>query len=794
MRNDKIIVNVIFDADRGSVAIASREAVSGAKLGSLPRPVRPGYEFAGWYLDGAPVTEDTVLTAEDDVRLVARWTKKRGVRRKMSMLKKQKLAVAILAGVMAFLILSLAAINYQVAIYDLVDVYYDEDGNEYTEKYYVKRKDGAYALYDRSGNKMEKNDDGMYIALSGNQYSIDAETGESTLYAVVDFDAASGEVLAYSEYIMMFPQIDQEDVYSLTVTNETGSYRFYRNEKGVVKLEGFEDSKVTYNETAFTVRCVSCAYPLTKAKLDLTSKQSTVARLEDGSVDYSVYGLSDADNPAIYTLTKSMKDKNGNVVADPEATYTVKVGDKLLDGNGYYVQLEGREAIYVLPTTTQEIGRDIGRVFQPIESMVMPMITYPIPMIAQNMVDNFILGKVDLTGTLSNEDFLTEAIKNLDMIAAFTYLDLDMRENTIYTPTPYKSMMEEYDINDFNVDIVLNLFYEMQLLSCKALGLTKSILEEYGFNGESYYLSFGSPVLDEKNLVTGYVDNYLLISPKTENNTYYVASFLYDMIVEVDHYYFSFLDWDQNEWYADTMYKHNVAFLTDLRIQIKDPILGDHEYNFTADNSESDQSQGVSSDALKVFCEQYLKGKKDEHQLDYTITYSYISDAGVLEYDQITGLENFMELCKHLTTFSIEGDFDSQEEKLFEKAYGMSVSDYVATQEANATIFYRVEDLAATMNDYTYTDKNGVVKPYYTENNEKALVMRIYQYTERKALITAEIIEGYEGGDPDSDPTKASRLFYVNYSYLDTILKDLQNIVNEYPISPEGTGEPTIIS
>lgn len=789
MRNDEIIVNVIFDADRGNVAIASREAVSGERLGSLPRPVRAGYEFAGWYLDGAPVDEDTVLTARDDVRLVARWTKKRGERRKMSMLKKQRLAVAILAGVTAFLILALAVINYQVAIYDLVDVYYDEDGNEYSEKYYVKRKDGAYALYDRDGNKMEKNSEGLYIAASGNQYRIDAETGDSSLYAVVDFDAASGEVLAYSEYLMMFPQIEQENVYSLQVTNETGSFRFYRNEKGVLKLEGFEDSGVKYDETAFTVLCVSCAYPLTTAKLDLTSKQSTVLRLEDGSVDYSAYGLSDADNPAIYTLTGSMKDKNGNVVADPNASYTVRVGDKLLSGDGYYVQLEGREAIYVLPSTSYEIGRDIGRVFRPIESMVMPMITYPIPMVAQNMVDDFILGKVDLEGKLSDKDFLDNAIKDMDMIAAFTYMDMDMRENTIYMPTPYKSMMEEYDINDGNVDIVLNLFYEMQFLSCKKLGLTKSVLEEYGFGKDAYYLSFGSPVLDEKNLVTGFVDNYLLISQKTENNTYYVASFLYDMIVEVDQYYLSFLDWDQNEWYVDTMFKHNVAFLTDLRIQI-----GDQEYNFTADNSESDLSQGINSSALKVFCEQYLGGKKDPHQLDYTITYSYISDAGVLEYDQITGLENFYELCKHLTTFSIEGDFNAKEEKAFEAAHGMSVSEYIATKDANATIFYRIEDLAATMNDYTYTDKNGVVKPYYTENNEKALILRLYQYSEVKALISVEVVEDYEGGEPASDPQSASRLFYVNYSYLNTILEDLENILNEYPIAPEGTGEPTVIS
>ena len=71
--------------------------------------------------------------------------------------------------------------------------------------------------------------------------------------------------------------------------------------------------------------------------------------------------------------------------------------------------------------------------------------------------------------------------------------------------------------------------------------------------------------------------------------------------------------------------------------------------------------------------------------------------------------------------------------------------------------------------------------------------MRLYRYTERRALITVEVIEDYEGGDPVSNPQKASRLFYVHYSYLDTILQDLEHILNEYPIDPEGTNDLKVI-
>ena len=124
----------------------------------------------------------------------------------------------------------------------------------------------------------------------------------------------------------------------------------------------------------------------------------------------------------------------------------------------------------------------------------------------------------------------------------------------------------------------------------------------------------------------------------------------------------------------------------------------------------------------------------------------------------------------------------------------MSVKDYISDESnCDAEIFLHLEDQAATMNTYTYTDKNGVVKKLHTTNNERAIMVRLYRYTERKALLTVEVIEDYEGGEPVSDPSKATGLFYVNYSYFSkTIVSDLENVLGEYPLEPVGT--PTIIS
>ena len=788
MKKEEIIINVIFDAAKGSVSVESREAACGKPIGVLPRPSRAGYDFDGWYLNAAPVTEETVVDSEEDIRLVAHWVKKKNVDHKASMLKKQKTAVAVLAGLTAVLILALFIVNHIVAIYPLEDVWYDDNGVEYTEKYYIKKKNGSYGLYDKKGNAMEVNSDGYFIANSGNQYSIDADTGKCKPYAVVDYDAAGGELLGFSDRIMIFPQITQKNVYSLEVTNtqDDYSYRFYRDENGTMHIEGSEDSLVTFDESLFASLCVSCGYPLTMKKLDLVSEKSTAPRLEDGSIDYSAYGLADLYDgegnliytPTVYTITKAIYGDDGTCREDPEVSYTVKIGDAILSDGGYYVQLEGRAAVYIVSPTIADT------VLQPVETLVTPMITYPVGISYYSMVNDFLLGKMDFDGDLS--DIKETDDMDIHTIVNFTYQDLDSRLNTIYAPTPYISQMEleNYRINADNVDIVLGLFYDMEFLSCKKLGLTKEALEKYNLTDEVYYLAYGTPVTDSKGYITGYVENQLLVSPKTPNNTYYVASFLFDMIVEVDQYYFSFLEWDQNAWYAKNIVGDNIAYVKTLTLQI-----GDKTFEFTLDNSESDQGEQISSSKMKVFCEQFLGGKADPNLLDYTITYTYQNDAGKVDALQVTGLENFQKFYIDLLKFSIAGDFDEGEEKAFEKKHGMSVEDYIARGEevCDAIIYLSVEDLAATLNDYTYEDEDGEEVKLYTENNKRDIVIRVYRYSEGRCYLTLETVEDFdENGDPITDPKNGVGAFYVLLSDVEKLLEDIELLLAKQPIEPKG--------
>ncbi|MBQ8432957.1 MAG: InlB B-repeat-containing protein [Clostridia bacterium] len=828
MKIEQTIVNIIFDPAKGSVSVASREAASGQPIGALPRPIRPGYAFEGWYLEGAPVTEETVLTATEDVCLVAHWAKKAGDK-KVTMYKKQKLAVIVLSVLTVVLIAALLVANHVVAIYGLSDVYYGEDGTEYTEKYYVKKKNGVYGLYSKSGDKMETNDDGYYIAKSGNQYVIDAETGEWELYAVVDYDAAEGESLGFSDRIMMYPQIKQKYVSSIEVTNEYGTYKFYRNDAGQVTIEGTEDDIMTYDATLYASLCVSCGYMLTMQKLDFTSELAP--RLPDGSIDYSAYGLSDADSPAIFTIT-GKHSEGGETVS-----YSVKVGDAILSGGGYYVQTVGKKSVYIVSADIQDT------VLQPVEALVTPMAVYPTSLSQYLLVYDFVLAKAKMNGG-------TDA-SALDVIATFTYDDLEARNNTLYNSKAFISlseMMKGYDINDDNASLVLGNMYEMQFIACKKLGITKESLAEFDMDGDVYYMTYLSAMVDSNGAGLKdedgqqlYAKNELLISPKTSRGTYYIASFLCDMIVEVDQYYLSFLEWEKSDWYDQYFFGSNLAYVTDFEFT-----MNGETFTFRMDNTLSyafyedsdgemtlvDLTKGkvvanenggytyvdasgvkhevklvdfsnedafkisgtkiiytdpdgkqyemtVGSSNMLIYCDQFTGGKDHANLLDYIIPYTYATDSGGEKTKQISGIDNYRKLYQMFLYASIEGDVDEAE---FEKNLGMSKDAYIAQGDGvcQAILKYRVADKASVLNQYTYTDENGKVKERWTEDNEMDVVIRFYRYTERKSLLTIEVIEDYdENGNPISDPTKAVGSFYVLSSYLNDLLDATHRLMNQ---------------
>lgn len=838
MKTEGTIINVMLDAARGTVAVTSRESECGKPIGALPKPTRKGYDFAGWYLEDELVDESYVPESDEDITLVAHWTKRVG-KKKMTSLRKQRIAVAVLLATALLLIGALVFVNYIVTIYPVVDQYQTEDGSIGEETYYLRKKNGVYGMYRKDGTAVEQNDDGYYLADSGNQYSIDPETGKCDLFAAVDYDPAKGELLNHIvNRVLMFGQIKQDDIYSIKVSNSYGDYRFYRNENGDMKIEGFEDSMIEYNGEVFADLCVSCGYTLSKEKLDMDSPSAP--KNADGSIDLAAYGLADRYDetgklisPATYTITKARYEDNKCYAS--ETVYTVKVGDATPAKNGYYAMLEGRDnAIYVLDPMLE------NATLQPIEALVTPRVSYPMSLTTAMRIQNFSLIRFDtFLGTEKLED------GNPHPIVMFSYVDLDSRTNTFYTTVPYTSdieLMAGYAIHDDTVSDMIMKFYDMQIIRCVELGLTADKMQKYGLDKNVHWLYFESST--GKDSDAAYIKNAMVVSPKTEKGTYYVASYLYDMIVEVDQHYFSFLELEQRNWYEQYFISQNIAYVDYMKMEINGKTYEfkmdnslTYTYYFAADGkptlvnltkgtlhkNKSDGRYGfqphgenkvyeihyvdfengtfkpssdqtiymvgdkeliLETDAsnMFVYCEQYNNPKNPEnpHLLDYQIVHTYVDDKGQTKAETIYAIDNFRRFwIQDWYWLSLEGDVDPDD---FERLTGMTVEEYIKAKgnDCYASITVNVEDMAKNFNHYTYKDENGNTVKLYDENNQRYIIYRFYRYSERKAMVTVEIVKDFdENGNPISDPTNVVGRFYVLSSYLDMMGEDLEKIINE---------------
>lgn len=932
MRAEETVVNIIFDAGRGTTPVASREGVCGEPYGKLPQPSRSGYEFAGWYLGETEITPETVIGSTEDLRLVARWVKKRGEGRRKTVMWKQKVFAGALAFTIALLTVAILIANQIVVVYHLTDKYVDAEGVVHSDRYTIKREDGVYKLFDRDGKLMETTENGytsssdniryeVYVAeASGNQYLINTSTGAYETYAVVDYDASVGESLGgtvKNKRVMMFPRVGQDNTYSIEVTNQYGTFKFYRENvestdsssgkkytTAVMVNKGETPVLAAYDPTLFASLCVSCGYTLTMQKLDLSDPEAP--RNADGTVDLNAYGLVDRYDeegnliysPAVYTIVKAKYNADGSCEAGDES-YTVRVGDAILSGGGYYVQLVGRDAVYITSSTIADT------VLQPVESLVTPSIVYPMTVSTYVMVYNFLLADIKDMNRIPDDDTSdgeTEATSegedtegeeteddNVTIRITFSYVDLAKRQDSMLSSSPYwfsdttgASFGNGFMLDNDSVSTVLGNIYSMEFMGCRVLNPTDEDFETYNLVRNVSLMSFdydpqvASGGSDPEN----WVENQLVISQKTENGTYMVYTALYNMIVEVDQSFFTCLEWSDSHWFNQYFFQHNISYVKDMSIRYGDKLysfqmdnrfsyayydkdgvsdtgeglglasgtvmdpstgeltqrsdgsylykkdgksyvlssgtvsrqytedgeatgkyiytrtgtiidlstgtlndLGNGSYSYTvtktgitypvrfidlnntvvktyytnsgtkattvvyrdSDGVETTVSSGTSN--LRITCNGTL--------IDYTISETVDTDTGTTKTETYTALDNFRRLYSKLLWYSIEGDASRQE-------LGMGLKEFVETNTPSMEITVNLEDMASILN-----------RDNFTENNKQYMVIRLYEYTERKALLTIEVLEN---ADATPDPTKASGGFYV----LASEMKELADYAEKY--------------
>lgn len=810
--NDAKEVRLVFNPGKhGTVGLHAVITMSGDRAGALPQPTRRGYTFLGWYTvpDGAAggehINSSTVIGADAPETLVlyAHW--KKSEKAKKSSLLTQTRAIIALVVAAVVLVGGLVLTNYIVQIYR----YEDADGTVYT----IRKKGGSYGLYRKDGSPCDTNDEGYYLTSFGTQLEVDAKSGEYEVYAVVDVEGTevlgnARRVLAFKQ--LTYDKSSTTDysrvIRSIEVHNQQGVLDLYRPD-GVdtnrFVIRGHEGTAIS--DELFAQLSSGCGYTISMQRLE------NPVRLADGSINYAEYGLAKETRVKTDKDGKPVLDENGKEVTyeytptwytvrtlQPDArtgvdSYTMTLGDATISGAGYYARYEGRDTVYILSSTNLEVA------LQPIESLVTGRIVYPMTLNTYFNVRDFVLrtdihydrillhmaaelagildeidlNKVDLndlsTLTDAQRAALREALDRIDKldekqftemydrglelysrkVTAFSYVDMEQRENSLYSSYPYRmatAYMAGYRPNADNISKMLQNLYSMSFDAVKVLGPTAEQLQEYGLSEPAFDISF--VYTDADGVEHG---NHVTFSAKTAEGKYYAFADDYDMIVEIDESMVPFLSWKDIDWYDRDYFQYNIAHIKEIRLDGTAIRALDSKYRtsagdvvFRLDNTASDQSGGTNSDKLVS----YINGLSMAYEMEL------IRVTGTPE--MMTGTDNFRRFVQSLLTASIEGEA------------GLTAEEMASLRTTDDSDCYL---------KITFTLDDGQKDP------QKAnLVYRFYRISERRCYMTVETLAT---PDAPSSPENGQGMFCVLRSFCDKLAADVTRLYDRIQVYPD---------
>ena len=417
-----------------------------------------------------------------------------------------------------------------------------------------------------------------------------AETTETT-------ELVAGEVAGTNGRVQMFDYIKSDEVDTLYVKNEQGEYRIVRKD-GQLVIDGHED--LLLDQEKLIQMIVNAGYTLSTFNAKVTE------------ADFEKYGLGGGNYKAYFVLRSTAGKR-----------YTVYIGDRALDGKGYYARFEGRDAIYILD---RSIERDLlGRV----EYLVRPLLAYPSQMNSYYLVQNFILAR-------GEEVFL-----------AASYLNPEQRDELAAMSVHQMQHPGEYYAGEY-YDDVLTLFCDFKGSETVALGVDAETLARYGLDKPAYTLYFENTTLDDNGNPDGIIPNQLLFSELQQDESgayfYYVASPLFGIVARMEQIMLDFLTWDLDKWVSKNIFQVNIMNVASLRFD-------------TADLDVTFMLQGEENAALTVTEKETghspdIKNFRQLWKVLLSVTHDGAVDLGEEELAALTADESNLLLTMTVTTRS----------------------------------------------------------------------------------------------------------------------------------------------
>ncbi len=473
------------------------------------------------------------------------------MRKQSTLAARQKKTVILVAAIIVLLAIAAAVVNYLVSLGEYIDL----DDTKYT----IKQKDGVFALFDKNGYMLDttvENGKTYYVTDLGTLVSV-SDKGVAKTYAVVDTD--EGEDVASGQSLLIFPKVENNLIKALKITNQTGTYSFVRDKDGNMVIKGHENTVVDSESYSYLASFCSFLVAMRKYPAEIVSRYPA-----------DEYGLDDPQ--ASFTIS-----------SEAGKSYTIHIGDRIVSGNGYYVQLEGRETVYI-------VNSYYSMLLEAVESYVSPALTLGLTTSNYPMVYNF---------KVYSFTYDEDGKQTAKCDTALTLWPLSERENTEYSTQVYK--MTDEDMFNYvpNTTAVTDTMYGIaQPTSAKVvrLGVNDAALAEFGLDKPQRLVQYEfKPVeSNEKYMIKTLIN----VGGMTERRTHYVTSAVYlsqdggetyirhpgfDMILEIDRSNLPFMNWGAIDW-VETYYFHR-NIMTMETMEFTTP---EKTYLFSFDADEDD--------------------------------------------------------------------------------------------------------------------------------------------------------------------------------------------------------------
>ena len=263
-------------------------------------------------------------------------------KRRSNLLHKRKVATIVLSVIfLVIIITTVILVSYFNSVFKFRD--YDET------IYYVKLVDGKFGMYEENGKELKKStppgsSQSFYITEFGTWVEVNAQTGATKIRAIPELQyMEDGEVLDTADLIIIFPTVDTNDIEQIEVKNTYGTYT----------IDGLRDDNnkkyFVVGDAPFVTTDNDAISYITYYTTHVTANE----RLDDAVEDLSEYGLVPEirvdEDGALYEYTPSYY----SVTTVKGEKHKIIIGNRLVDGSGYYVQYENakgevRPAVYIL--------------------------------------------------------------------------------------------------------------------------------------------------------------------------------------------------------------------------------------------------------------------------------------------------------------------------------------------------------------------------------------------------------------------------------------------------------------